>query len=88
MKNDQNIKVFSISNEHIRLEAISLGAAITKLFVKNRDGQWTDVVLGYETPEEYLDHNGCLGATIGRVAGRIKGASFELNGKTYELYAN
>lgn len=46
------------------------------------------VVLGFDTMEAYAEHSPHFGSLAGRVANRIKGASFELNGKTYALPAN
>ncbi len=71
----------------LRAELISLGAAVRSLWVSGPDGTETDVALGYETAEDYL-HGDYLGATVGRVANRIVGASFELNGTLYSLPAN
>ena len=71
----------------LRAELISLGAAVRSLWVSGPDGKETDVALGYETAEDYL-HGDYLGATVGRVANRIVGASFELNGVMYPLPAN
>lgn len=48
----------------------------------------TDVVLGYDTLEEYLTNTGYFGALIGRVAGRIDGAELTINGVSYPLSAN
>ena len=67
---------------------IDYGAVLTALLVPDRDGKPVDVVLGFEKPEDYLTNPGCLGATVGRHANRIGGASFALNGKTYELAKN
>ena len=65
-----------------------LGASVQSLMVPDKDGKISDVVLGYDTPEEYLSNDGYLGATVGRYANRIKGAEFSLNGKTYKLTTN
>ena len=42
--------------------------------------------LGYDTLEAYVSDDCYLGATIGHVANRIKGASFQLNGKTNSFF--
>ena len=65
-----------------------LGATIRSITVKNRSGGFTDVVLGYDTPEEYLNNSGYVGAFVGRYANRIGGARFELDGAEYKLCAN
>ena len=67
---------------------LNYGAIWQTMFVPNRKGERVDVVLGYDTVEDYLKNHMYLGATIGRVANRIKHARFSLNGKEYVLAAN
>ena len=67
---------------------LDYGATIQSLCVPDREGHLVDVVLGYDTEEEYRTQGAYLGATIGRVGNRIGGAVFSLNGKTYELAKN
>ena len=64
------------------------GATLVKLFVPDREGRLADVVLGHDSCIGYANGGGCLGATVGRNANRIKGASFVLNGKTYAMPPN
>lgn len=64
------------------------GATLQSLWVPDRDGQQRDVVLGYESLQEYKDNDGYLGAVVGRHANRIAGAQFVLNGEEYRLAAN
>lgn len=47
-----------------------------------------DIVLGCETLAQYEAQDKYLGALVGRVANRIGGACFELNGRHHELAAN
>ncbi|KAJ4960620.1 hypothetical protein NE237_020530 [Protea cynaroides] len=47
-----------------------------------------DVVLGYDKISSYTNDTVYFGATVGRVANRIGGAKFTLDGKTYHLAAN
>ena len=58
------------------------------LLVPDKDGRRADVVLGFETPEEYAANPRYLGAIVGRYANRIANAQFTLDGKTYQLAAN
>lgn len=64
------------------------GAAVQSLCVPDRDGSLADVVLGYDTLEEYVKGDSCHGATVGRYANRIGGAKFTLNGTEYSLTEN
>lgn len=66
----------------------SYGAALTELHVPDRNGQLADVVLGFDRVEGYVEHKAYFGATIGRVANRIRNGRFELEGKRYELEVN
>ena len=62
--------------------------AILEINVKNKDGKFYDVALGYDTLEEYLSDTRNFGATIGRYANRIANGKFKLNGVTYNLPRN
>ena len=77
-----------ISDDGLRAEILDYGVTIRSLTVPDRDGTPVDVVLGYDTLDEYVQNRGYVGATIGRFANRIGGASFSLNGETYTLAAN
>ena len=72
----------------MRLSMTDYGAAIVSLIVPDKNGQPTDVVLGYSDVSAYEPDACAFGATIGRVGNRIAGASFTLDGKVYTLDAN
>jgi len=58
---------------------LDYGATIQKLLVKGKDGTYTNTVVGYNHPSRYrLDEN-CLGACVGRYAGRISNGGFVLD---------
>lgn len=64
------------------------GASITSVCVRDKRGQLKDVALGFPGTEDYRRDTSCLGATVGRVANRTKGASFALDGREYHLPMN
>src|SRR3954470_11035690 len=64
------------------------GAIVTELHVPDRDGKMADVVLGFDNVDDYVKKSPFFGAIVGRVANRIKDATFVLEGKTYTLNAN
>lgn len=71
------------------MEVTDFGATLYSVLVPDEDGDLIDVVLGCDTPEAYEKAAGTFfGATVGRNANRIAGATFELNGKEYKLDAN
>lgn len=83
------VSCWTLTNDNgLQVEVLDYGVIIRSVLVPDKNGNPVDVVLGYDTLEEYVADDCYLGATVGRCANRIKGASFGLNGKTYELYAN
>lgn len=88
-KNGEEVMCYTLENKNgMKAEFIDYGAIIVSLFVPDKDGKLDDVVLGYDDVAAY-EANGCFfGALIGRHGNRIGGASFELNGVTYELEKN
>ncbi|MBP2241528.1 aldose 1-epimerase [Cytobacillus eiseniae] len=86
---DQPVYLFTIINEcGVKVKSINYGCIITEIIVPDRDGQFENVVLGHDSLDDYLNDTNFLGAVVGRVGGRIKGGSFELDGKMYTLAQN
>lgn len=67
---------------------LTYGASIHSAVVPDRDGNFADVVLGHATLAEYLDRPQYFGATVGRVANRIAGGRFVLDGREYRVPPN
>jgi len=67
---------------------MTLGATLQSLIVPDRVGRKDDVVLGYDTAQEYLTRPNFFGASVGRYANRIAKGKFSLDGKTYTLATN
>lgn len=77
------------SRSGTRVEIAELGGAIVSLTAADRDGEFADVVLGFDDLESYLaDTNPYFGAIVGRYANRIAGGRFTLDGETYDLPRN
>lgn len=76
------------NNRGLSLSAIPYGGIIQSLNVPDTSGKAVDVVLGFDTFDEYLDNSPYFGALIGRYGNRIAKGSFTLEGKTYQLEQN
>ncbi|MEI4488465.1 aldose epimerase family protein [Frigidibacter sp. MR17.14] len=72
----------------VTARVITYGAALQALLTPDRAGVIDDIVLGHDDLAGYLAHRGFFGATIGRVANRIAGARFTLDGREIRLPAN
>jgi len=64
------------------------GGKIVQLLVPDKDNHFGDVVLGYETVDQYVTGRASFGAIIGRYANRIAKGRFTLNGREYQLPVN
>ncbi|HEX7066386.1 MAG TPA: aldose epimerase family protein [Bacillales bacterium] len=85
----QTVHLFTIKNDKgMTVTCLDYGCIITKILAPDRDGEVENIVLGFDSLEEYLEHSPYFGAVVGRVAGRIKEGQFELNGQSYSLPRN
>ncbi len=84
----KHLDVVSIGNNVMKLNATSFGGRIISLFVPDRNGVESNVVLGYEDVKKYLTGNPYFGALIGRFGNRISKGRFSLDGKNYQLATN
>jgi len=79
----QAVSLVTLSNRHGMVAKItSYGAIITELHVPDRQGQLTNVVLGFDNLDRYLQGHPAFGATIGRVANRIADVRMPTNTAT------
>ncbi|MBD8488403.1 galactose mutarotase [Echinicola sp. CAU 1574] len=89
--NGTDVHLFTLSNNYgTKVCVTNYGATMTHLFVPDRQGESTDVVLGFDTFEEYISENylkanAFMGCTVGRVCNRINRGKIELDGKDYQL---
>lgn len=81
--------LYTMKNQNgMEIAVTDYGAILVKVLVPDKDGKLKDVVLGYDDVRGYECGTLYFGATVGRVANRIGGGEFELNGKTYTLTKN
>lgn len=84
----QEAYLYTITGGGLTAELTDHGATLVKLFVPDDKGDLSDVVLGFDSPDEYTASGTFFGATVGRCANRIGGAKFTMNGKEYKVDAN
>lgn len=77
-----------INNQGMEVDIITFGAIITAIRVPDRDREPGDVVLGFDTLEEYLGDHPYFGAMVGRVCNRVGNSRFELEGRIFHITAN
>ena len=66
----------------------NFGGRLVSVMVPDKDGKMVDVILGFDNINDYMTKPSDFGASIGRYANRIGGATFELDGQTISLNKN
>lgn len=77
-----------INENRTTAKILTYGGIIRELWVPSKQGKFIDVVLGYDTLEEYEKNPGFLGTIVGRFANRIAYGKFEIDGVSYQLALN
>ena len=85
-----HLNLYTLRNGDLTMQVTDFGARVISLFAPDRDGVKDDIIVGYGDAERFVHNTGerFLGATVGRVANRIGGGKFTLDGKTYTLPQN
>jgi aldose 1-epimerase len=85
----RRVAIYTLKNARgVTARIASYGATVVSLWVPDREGAFSDVVLGYDDLAGYRGAGGYLGAIVGRYANRIAGARFALDGAEHRLAAN
>jgi aldose 1-epimerase len=85
----QAVDLFTLRNRHgMEAKIMTYGGIVTALNVPDRNGNFGDVVLGYDHLGGYLKSSPYFGALIGRYGNRIAKGKFTLDGVTYTLPIN
>ena len=83
------IDLYTLTNANgMTVKITNYGGIVTSIVVPDKNGNWGDVVLGYDNLEGYLKNNPYFGCIIGRYGNRIARGQFTLNGKSYTLATN
>ncbi len=83
------VDLYTLTNKNgLVAEITNYGGTVVRLKTPDAEGKLGDVVLGYDTPQEYESGTSYFGALIGRFANRIAGGKFTLNGVDYQLAKN
>ncbi len=89
LKTGEEVYVYTLDNgKGVSAKILTYGGIVRNLYVTDKNGVKTDVVLGRDSLEDYLHNDGYLGALIGRHANRIAKGEFTLNGETYHVGVN
>jgi len=82
------VEIYTLANGKIEAAIATYGGIVVSLRAPDRNGNMDDVVLGYDSLNQYVSNNPYFGALVGRYANRIAHGSFVLEGKTYSVPKN
>ncbi|GHA25756.1 aldose 1-epimerase [Salinimicrobium marinum] len=85
----EEVEQYTLRNENgMEIKIITYGGRITSLTAPDAEGNFEDVVLGFDSLEQYTGENPFFGALIGRYGNRIANGKFSLDGEEYTLAQN
>ena len=87
-RNGDDVYAYTLKNDRgISVTVLDYGATLQSVVLTYK-GERIDVVLGYDTIEEYEKNDGYLGASIGRFAGRIPDSVLRIGNDAFPVTAN
>lgn len=86
---DKSVKLYTLKNQDgMEVCITNFGGRIVSIMVPDKNGTMTDVVLGFDNIEDYIQVPSDFGATIGRYANRIGNGKITIDGKEIQLPQN
>jgi aldose 1-epimerase len=83
------VDIYTLRNSNgVEARISNYGGTVVSLKVPDRDGQFGDVVLGYDNLDDYIKDSPYFGCLIGRYGNRIANGKFSLDGQIYTLAVN
>lgn len=82
------VEAVTLAGGSTAVTILTFGAAIQSVRVPDRHGEAADVAAGFATLDAYLEQSQYFGVTVGRVANRIAGGRFTLDGRDYQVPVN
>ena len=87
--NGKKTDLYTLRNKNnMEVCITNFGGRNVSVMVPDKDGQMRDVVLGFDSIQDYISKPSDFGATIGRYANRINQGQFTLDGVEYQLPRN
>lgn len=83
-----DIFIFTLSAGVYCAKVTNYGGALISFFCPDKDGNTRDVVLGFDSPDGYVNNTAFIGSLIGRYANRIGNGSLIIGDKRYQLAVN
>lgn len=88
-KDGAAVPLYTLTSGKLEVRVTGWGAKLVSVRTPDKNGNVQDVVLGYNSADEYLaDSKTYFGSIVGRYGNRIAGGKFSIDGKTYQVPLN
>lgn len=89
LQDGTEISLYTLTNAlGTKMTVTNYGGIIVSLLTEDKDGNFEDVVLGFDSLSQYEKSNPFFGCIVGRYGNRIAKGKFQLDGQTYNLAIN
>ncbi len=87
--NGEEVNLYTLTNQNgVQVKITNYGAIVTSILTPDKDGKMGDVVLGFDSIDQYVPNDPHIGGIIGRYANRIAKGKFTIDGQEYTLATN
>jgi hypothetical protein len=83
----QKVEVYSLKSAQVEVRAMSYGARLVSIRTADRVGQMSDIILGYDSLQEYLNDTTHVGGVVGRFGNRIASGTYAIAKRGLALIA-
>lgn len=86
----KQVSLYALAAGDLTMQVTNFGGRVVTLWTPDKDGNYEDIVLGYNNIETYLNNPGerFLGAVVGPYANRIANGTYTIGEETYTFPQN
>ena len=86
----KEVTLHTLKNADLTMQVTNFGARVVSLWTPDKNGNYEDIVLGYDNIDKYINNPGerFLGAVVGPYANRIAGGTYTICDETYTFPQN
>lgn len=89
LKNGKNIEKYTLTNSNkVRVSVITYGATLSEIWVPDRNGEFKDIIVGFDDIQGFEERTDYQGVIVGPYANRIGNSKFTIDGTEFKLVAN
>lgn len=83
------VDIYTLRNSsETAVDILTYGATVNSIYVADKNGNFADVLSGFDTLEGHEKFSDYQGMTVGRYANRIAGGKFSIDGVEYNVEKN